>query len=99
MKKIVLLLFFSLSLFANFFVVDNGVVVEIVNEPHKNVQIVGSNGHILKKHTTLASVNHARHSWYKKRYKKRKVVKSRKGKKYYHKRHIKRKKYTKKKTL
>jgi lipoprotein-anchoring transpeptidase ErfK/SrfK len=48
---------------------DNGKIVEIVNESHKNVQIIGSNGRVLKKHKTLHSAKRA-----KKKYK-RKIVK------------------------
>ncbi len=47
--KLILILFFSISMWANFFVIDNGKVIEVVNEPDKNIQIIGSNGKILKK--------------------------------------------------
>lgn len=55
-KAILFILVMSISLFGNFFVLDKGKIVEIVNEPNKNVQIIGSNGKILKKHKTLASL-------------------------------------------
>jgi len=111
MKRIVLLvLAFCVSAFANFFVLDKGKIVEIVNEPHKNVQIIGSNGKLLKKHKTLASVKRYKRDLQKKRLKRKskkvikKVIKKRrytKGRKVTvkkrYKKYSKNSKYTKKK--
>ena len=68
--KHLLLILFSVSLWANFFVVDNGKVIEIVNEPNKKVQIVGSNGKVLKKYKKLSHVKRRRVK-YKKKHKRR----------------------------
>ena len=95
MKKIVLiLLIISISSWANFFVLDKGKIVEIVNEPNKNVQIVGSNGKVLKKHKTLASVQKYKRSLKNKKIKKykRKKHKLKSYKKISKKRKIKRNK-------
>jgi lipoprotein-anchoring transpeptidase ErfK/SrfK len=57
MLRIILsiMLFFG-CLSANFFIVDNGIVMEIVNEP-STTNIVDSNGKTLKKHKSLYSAN------------------------------------------
>jgi lipoprotein-anchoring transpeptidase ErfK/SrfK len=87
---------FTVSLFGNFFVLDNGIIVEIVNEPNKNIEIVGSNGKILKKHSTLKSVKQQLYK-NKKRYgKKKKISKKRVVKK---RKIYKKKRYTKKRII
>ncbi len=94
--KHILLLLFSISVWANFFVVDRGKVIEVVNEPSKNVHIVGSNGRVLKKYKKLSHIKK------RKRLKKRvrKYKKLHRKKRYAHKRKIYRKKrvYKKAKT-
>ncbi len=78
MKKIVtFILIFTVSLFGNFFVLDDGIIVEIVNEPNKNIEITGSNGKVLKKHSTLKSVKQQLHK-NKKRFLKKRVLKRKK---------------------
>ncbi len=86
--KHILMLLVSLTLWANFFVVDRGRVIEIVNEPSQNVHIVGSNGKVLKKYKKLSHIKK------RKKYKKRKKVHIKK--RYTHKKSYKRYKYKKK---
>jgi len=97
MKKIVtFILMFTVSLFGNFFVLDNGKIVEIVNEPNKNIEIVGSNGKILKKHSTLKSVKRQLYKNKKRYSKKKKISKKRVVKK---RKIYKKKRYTKKRVV
>ena len=86
--KHILLLILSVSLWANFFVIDRGNVIEIVNEPSKNVNIVGSNGKVLKKYKKLSHIKR------RKKYKKHR--KSHIKKRYVHKKKSYRKKLHKK---
>ncbi len=52
-KIVVLLVFIYTSVFANFFIMDRGRIVEIINEPSKDTEVVGSDGKVLKKHKNL----------------------------------------------
>ena len=92
MKKIVLILAFSfVSLFANFFIMDKGRIVEITNEPSKDVKIVGDNGKVLKKHKTLSSAKKEQQKYFSKK----KKVKVKKYTKLNKKKYRKYKKYSK----
>ena len=98
--KHLLMILFSVSLWANFFVVDNGKVIEIVNEPSKKVQIVGSSGKVLKKYKKLSHIK-SRYKKHRKKYHKKYHKKSKlrhlrhKASKKYHKKRVKTAKYKK----
>ena len=73
--KFVLLFILTLSAWANFFVVDKGRVIEIVNEPNKNIQIVGSNGKVLKKYKKISHIKKSKYSKYSYKKSKKKMEK------------------------
>ncbi len=79
--KFVLLFILSISAWANFFVVDKGRVIEIVNEPNKNIQIVGSNGKVLKKYKKISHIKKSKYSKYSYKKSKKKKYLKRKWKK------------------
>lgn len=96
-RVIFLVLFYIGSLSADFFVVDGGQVVEIVNDPRSGADIIGTNGKLLKKYKSLSVAKRvAKRYKSKKRYsKKRKITK----KKIYKKKRVAKKRTYKKKRV
>ena len=100
-KILLLVLLYFGSLNADFYVVDGGQVVKIVNEPIGGADIIGTNGKLLKKHRRLSSakryaLKYKAKKRYKKRYSKKKKIAKRKT--YKKRKVVRKKKIAKRKT-